>query len=80
VGVGFVTLHERYRLEQDGCPRYWTDNPSVDIGVTSGGGQKKHVSYYYGCKGLAIFQRIIWLSETIDDVANSTQWVGADVD
>ena len=74
--IGFFALHDRYRFEKDGCPEVWTDNPSVDITVTRAG-QKKHVSYYYGCKGLGIFQRIIWLSETIDDVANSVQWVGA---
>jgi Domain of unknown function (DUF6438) len=77
--VGFFGLHDRYRFEKDGCPSWWTDNPSVEIVVTRAG-QRKHVSYYYGCKGLEIFQRIIWLSETIDDVANSVQWVGPETD
>jgi hypothetical protein len=77
--IGFFALHDRYRFEKDGCPKVWTDNPSVRITVT-GAGQRKQVSYYYGCKGLEIFQRIIWLSETIDDVANSAQWVGPETD
>jgi len=29
---------------------------------------------------LEIYQRIIWLSETIDDVANSAHWVGAEAE
>jgi hypothetical protein len=77
--VGFFALNEQYRFAKDGCPSVWTDHPSVDIIVTRAG-QKKHVSYYYGCKGLEIYQRIIWLSETIDDVSNSAQWIGAESD
>jgi hypothetical protein len=77
--IGFFALHDRYRSAKDGCPKVWTDNPSADIAVTRAG-QTKRVSYYYGCRGLDIFQRIIWLSETIDDVANSAQWVGPETD
>jgi Domain of unknown function (DUF6438) len=77
--VGFFALNDRYRFETDGCPSVRTDNPTVDIVVTQAE-QKKRVSYYYGCRGLGIYQRIIWLSETIDDVANSAQWVGAEAE
>ena len=77
--VDFFSLHDQYMFAKDGCPRFWTDSPTVDFVITRGG-QKKHASYYYGCRGLPIFQRIIWLSDTIDDVASSAQWVGRDLD
>jgi Domain of unknown function (DUF6438) len=77
--IGFFALQDRYRFEKDGCPKVWTDHPTVNLAITRNG-QRKQVSYYYGCKGLEIFQRIIWLSETIDDVSNSAQWVGPETD
>jgi Domain of unknown function (DUF6438) len=77
--IGFFELKDRYKSQEDGCLKVWTDNPSIDIAVTRAG-QKKHVEYYYGCRGLEIFQRIIWLSSTIDDVANSVQWLGPGTD
>jgi Domain of unknown function (DUF6438) len=77
--IGFFTLNERYRYQTDGCPSVRTDSPSVDIVVTRAE-QKRHVSYYYGCTGLGVYQRIIWLSETIDDVANAAQWVGVEAE
>jgi hypothetical protein len=73
--VGFFALQNRYRTPEDGCRNFEFDHPAVDITVTRGG-QRKHVEYYYGCRGPAIIQRIIWLADTIDDVASSFQWVG----
>jgi hypothetical protein len=75
--MDFFSLHEKYRFKPDGCPEWSTDNPTVDIVVTRGS-QKKHVSYYYGCRGMPIAKRIIWLSDTIDDVAGTAAWVGSD--
>jgi Domain of unknown function (DUF6438) len=73
--VGFFALQNRYRTPEDGCRNFEFDHPAVDITVTRGG-QRKHVEYYYGCRGPAAIPRIIWLADTIDDVANSFQWVG----
>ena len=73
--IDFFNLHEQYLFKKDGCSEWWTDNPSVSVVVTRGGTEKK-VSYYFGCKGLSIGKRLAWLAETIDDVANSAQWVG----
>jgi hypothetical protein len=74
--VGFFSLHHRYRFALDGCRSVRTDYPSIDI-VVSRAGQKQHVEYYYGCKGLPVLQRILWLADTIDDVAGSARWVGS---
>jgi hypothetical protein len=74
--VGFDHLQESYRSASDGCPWVWTDNGTVEI-VLKRNGQERRVTYYYGCKGLAITDRINWLSETIDEVAGTSEWVSA---
>ena len=73
--IGFFQLKERYRYEQDGCTTWWSDNPSVDIIVTRDA-VKKHVSYYYGCKGLAVAEKIDTLSKEIDRVTGTKKWIG----
>ena len=74
--VDFFNLHDQYMFKPDGCAEWWTDNPTVDIVVTRAG-KKKHVSYYYGCRGLSVAKQIGWLSDTIDHVSNSGQWIGS---
>jgi hypothetical protein len=73
--IGFFKLNERYRYEQDGCTTWWSDQPTVDIVVTRGG-VKKHVSYYYGCKGPAIAEKIDALSNEIDRITDTQKWIG----
>jgi Domain of unknown function (DUF6438) len=70
--IRFFELQDRYRFEKDGCREVWTDDPTVDIVITRNR-QRKQISYYYGYQGLEIFQIIIWLSETIDDVSKSAR-------
>jgi hypothetical protein len=71
----FSNWNEQYRFEKNGCKSVWTDNPTVDI-VVRAGDRKKHVSYYYGCRGFALAPKIDLLSKIIDDVAGTVQWVG----
>jgi hypothetical protein len=73
--VGFFRLQDRYRYEQDGCTTWATDNPTVDIIVTRGS-KKKHVSYYYGCKGPSVAKQIVALSEAIDKITGTSAWIG----
>lgn len=73
--MGFFKLQDRYRYEQDGCTTWWSDNPTVDIIVTRGS-KKKHVSYYYGCKGPSAANQIDALSKAIDKVAGTSAWIG----
>ncbi|WP_369935920.1 DUF6438 domain-containing protein [Xanthomonas tesorieronis] len=71
----FSTWNDQYHFEKDGCKSVWTDNPSVDIVVATQTG-KKHVSYYYGCRGFALASKIDLLSKIIDDVTDASKWVG----
>ena len=73
--IGFFKLQDRYRYEQDGCTTWATDNPTVDIIVTRDS-KKKHVSYYYGCKGPSVAKQIIALSKAIDKVTGTSAWIG----
>ncbi|WP_349810750.1 DUF6438 domain-containing protein [Xanthomonas dyei] len=73
----FSTWKDQYRFEKDGCKSVWTDNPTVDIVATSKT-KKKHVSYYYGCRGFALPSKIDLLSKIIDDVADTQKWVGVE--
>lgn len=73
--IGFFKLQDRYRYEQDGCTEWWSDSPTVDIIVTRGS-TKKHVSYYYGCKGPSVEKPIIALSEAIDKATGTSTWIG----
>ena len=73
----FSTWRDQYRFEKDGCKSVWTDNPTVDI-VVATKSSKKHVSYYYGCRGFALPSKIDLLSRIIDDVADTQKWVGVE--
>jgi len=75
--INFFDLRDKYLLKSDGCSTLWTDNPTVDLVITRGS-EKKHVSYYYGCRGFPAAKRIMWLSDTIDDVGGTTVWIGSD--
>ncbi|MDR6673858.1 DUF6438 domain-containing protein [Xanthomonas sp. 1678] len=71
----FSTWKGQYIYKEDGCKSVWTDNPTVDITVTGKKG-KKHVSYYYGCRGFILAPKIDLLSKIIDDVAGTSKWIG----
>lgn len=72
--IGFFRMQDQYRTKKDGCTRWATDNPTVDI-VVSRGSSKKRVSYYYGCKGPAAAKRIDALSRAIDKVTGTSKWI-----
>jgi hypothetical protein len=73
--IRFDELRESYRYEPDGCKEWWSDNPSVDIVVTRAEG-KKHVGYYYGCRGIDVAARIDGLARKIDELSGTARWVG----
>lgn len=73
--IGFFDLRSNYQSESDGCKSVSTDSDTVDI-VVSRGNSKKRVSYYYGCEGVPVADKIISLSEVIDEVTNTGRWVG----
>jgi len=73
--IGFFKLQDQYRYEQDGCTTWSTDGPTVDI-IATQGPKKKHVSYYYGCGGIAIAKQIVALSEAIDKLTGTSVWIG----
>jgi hypothetical protein len=73
--IDFYSLHERYRSKKDGCVEARSDYPAVEI-VISRAGKPKKVYYNYGCKGISAAQRIAWLSDKIDEVSRTAQWVG----
>lgn len=64
-----------YTDEKDGCKEVWTDNPSLEISLNVKG-TTKTVTYYLGCRGLPILDRLSWLAFTIDDVAQTNSWTG----
>jgi hypothetical protein len=74
--IHFFGLKERYRFEPDGCTSWVTDQPTATIVVTASG-TDKIVSYYYGCRGLAIEPKLRALVQTIDKIGGTSQWVGA---
>ena len=71
----FAALNERYRFGPDGCTEWATDNPTVDIIVTTGM-SRHHVSYYYGCT-VPVGKAIDELSKALDTAAGTAEWVGA---
>ena len=73
--IHFFSLKDRYRFEPDGCTSWATDQPTATIVVTANG-KEKMVSYYYGCRGLAIGPQLKALAQTIDTVGGTSQWVG----
>ncbi len=73
--IDFFKLQDRYRYEQDGCSEWLSDFPTADIIVTKGS-EKKHVSYYYGCKGPSVANQIVALSEAIDKATGTSAWIG----
>lgn len=75
VQIGFFKLQDGYRYKQDGCSEWWSDSPTVDIIVTRDS-MRKHVSYYYGCKGPSVANQIIALSEAIDKATGTSAWIG----
>lgn len=73
----FFSWKELYGSKSDGCISVSTDNPAVEILVATKN-QNKSVSYYYGCRGLPLASKIDLLSNIIDDVAETSKWVGVE--
>jgi len=75
--ISFDGLASSYATSEDGCKEVWTDNPSLTIELRHKN-SKKIVNYYLGCRGLPILGRLAWLADTIDEVAQTSQWIGED--
>jgi hypothetical protein len=73
--INFYSLHDSYRSKNDGCVESRSDYPAVEI-VIGRAGKPKKVYYDYGCKGISDAQRIVWLSDKIDEISRTAQWVG----
>ncbi len=73
--VKFLSFSDHYVSKADGCTEVWTDHPSVKITLRFTSGEKS-VEHYMGCKGLAEASRVDWLAKTIDELAQTSQWVG----
>jgi hypothetical protein len=72
----FGEMRERYKSEKDGCTALYTDHPSVILAVERGGSVKT-VVFDFGCRGSAVPEtELRWLSDTIDVVGRTRQWVG----
>ena len=74
--VKFLSFKDSYVSKEDGCTEVWTDQPSVKITLQLISGEKS-VFHYMGCQGLAETNRIDWLANAIDELAQSSQWVGS---
>lgn len=74
--IDFPGLRSSYWSEADGCKGMMTDQAAVDI-VIARGEDRKHVSYYYGCKGIPVAEKIISLSDLIDKTASTGRWIGS---
>lgn len=72
--IHFFQLRDRYQSRKDGCAEISTDNPSIEISATGDAGVKQ-VVYDQGCEGVRELPSIRWLADTIDQIAETWQWV-----
>lgn len=57
------------------CPELWSDNPSFELLLRSGG-ETRAVSHYLGCRGNPDYDALVPLSEQVDAVAQTAAAVG----
>lgn len=72
--LDYFALKNDYYNETHGCAETPTDMPSANFTAKTATGSKD-VSYYYGCHIKGLSEQLQRLSDTVDEVANSKQWV-----
>jgi len=78
----YFSLRDSYSDARDGCPAYWTDNPSANTSLELGG-KKKTIWHYYGCTekdspglGIGVYPKKLYeLESKIDEIVNTARWV-----
>jgi hypothetical protein len=74
----YFSLQDSYRTESDGCPTFWTDNPSANTSILLDG-RRKSITHYYGCEeseGYKVYpQKLYALESRIDEITDSARWV-----
>ena len=78
----YFSLRDSYRRSDDGCPTFWTDNPSANTSIQLDG-RRKSIAHYYGCQeegeGYKVYpQKLYTLESRIDEIVNSARWVKRD--
>lgn len=76
--LNFFGLGSRYVGRKDGCAETETDAPTIRITVKTRT-QRKTVEYYLGCYGLSIRPKLVWLANTVDEVAGTDRWLHGDL-
>jgi hypothetical protein len=78
----YFSLRDSYVTAEDGCPTYWTDNPSALTSIRISG-KSKSIAHYYGCQekytergqGSPFPRELTELERKIDLIAGTKQWV-----
>jgi hypothetical protein len=70
----YFSFKESYKFGDKECVESWTDYPSAITSITING-KSKSVNHYYGCRGNIVLDRLTELESTIDDIANTKQWL-----
>jgi len=81
----YFSLRDLYRTHSDGCPVWWTDNPSVFTSVTSRGVTKK-IHHDLGCRerderdvnrrpGRPYPPELTAFETAIDEIVNTARWL-----
>lgn len=80
--ANYFSLGARYVAAEDGCPTYWTDNPSAFTSIRING-KSKSIAHYYGCQeketkrgqGSPFPRELTELERKIDVIAGTKRWV-----
>jgi hypothetical protein len=72
--IDFFHLRESYDESTGECKRISTDMPGILFEARSGEARKR-VAYSMGCWGLPLGSRLRWLADTVDELAQTQQWV-----
>jgi hypothetical protein len=76
--ASYFTLKDSYKSPEDGCPEFWTDNPSAITSIRING-KSKTIFHYYGCQtgdGSAIYPNSLTYLETqIDRIVGTDKWI-----
>ncbi|HKV42372.1 MAG TPA: DUF6438 domain-containing protein [Blastocatellia bacterium] len=80
----FLSLRDKYMDTEDGCPTWWTDNPSVIITLVVNG-KEKMIRHDYGCRykgsrgvdGNVFPEGLTRLESRIDEIIGTAKWIGS---
>jgi Domain of unknown function (DUF6438) len=74
----YFSLRESYYSEEDGCPEFWTDSPTVTTSLRING-QYKSIIHYWGCQennGESIYPKALFdLENKIDEIVGTKEWI-----